>query len=91
MDNERFEQLGKDITRLNEEGFVPEGKELRLFRTADDLIEAIRNNEIPGIPWTEEDEAKWQAAEAIDKAFEVPTEEEELIFGGALIDFEELD
>lgn len=69
MENNKYEQLQKDVNRLNQEGFVPEGQQLRVFRNADELIEAIRRNEVSGITWTEEDEAKWQAAEAIYKAF----------------------
>lgn len=69
MEEDKYEQLKKDVTRLNEEGFVPEGKHLHVYKNADELIEAIRNNQVPGIKWTEEDEAKWQASEAIENAF----------------------
>lgn len=71
MEDNKYKQLQKDVNRLNEEGFIPDGQELRVFRNAEELIGAIRRNEVSNITWTEEDEAKWQAAEAIEKAFEV--------------------
>lgn len=60
MEDNKYEQLKKDVNYMNEEQLVPEGAQLRVYRNADELIQAIRNNEIPNIPWTEEDEVRYQ-------------------------------
>ena len=68
MNNERYEQLENTINYMNEEGFVPEGKQLMVFRNTDELIEAIRQNHIPNIVWTKDDEKKWVESEETIKS-----------------------
>lgn len=70
MKEERYEDLKKKVQYLNDEGFAGEGKQFILFENADAAIDAIRQNQIPGITWTDQDEAKWQAQEAIRKALD---------------------
>jgi len=70
MEDKRFEKLEKDVNYLNEEGFAGEEQQFILFRNADEAIEAIRKNQVPGISWNEDDEARWQAAMAIDRALD---------------------
>lgn len=60
MEDERYQDLEKSVNYLNDEGFAGEGKQFMLFRSADEAIEALRNNQIPGVNWTPEDERKWQ-------------------------------
>ena len=67
--DERFEELKKKITYLNEEGFVPDGRQLHLFRNVDDLVRGIKAGEIPGVEWTEECEAKWQMEKRLEREF----------------------
>jgi len=71
MKEVRFEELKKSVNYLNEEGFAGENKQFIVFRNAEEAIKALRNNEIPNVPWTEEDEQKWQAAQAIENAFNI--------------------
>lgn len=59
MNEEKFEQLKKDVNYANSEGLVQEGKQLLLFKNSEEAIEALRNNAIPGIKWTEDDEKKY--------------------------------
>ena len=67
--DEQFEQLSKDVEHINEEFLIGDQQAI-LFRSVEDAIRAVQNNEIPGITWTEEDQAKWDAAEAVRKALE---------------------
>lgn len=60
MNDAEYEKLKKDINYMNEEGMVPEGKQLLVFRDPEDAINAMRRNEIPGMIWTEENEIKFQ-------------------------------
>lgn len=77
MNEERYEQLQQAVTRLSEEGFVPEGKEITLFRNADEAIAAIRANKVPGVVWTEECEQKWQMQERLTEVVHSQEEEED--------------
>lgn len=70
MDDTRYEQLKNTINYMNEEGFVPEGKQLMVFRNTDELIGAIRQNLIPDIMWTKDDEKKWVESEEAIKSLE---------------------
>lgn len=67
--DEQFEQLSKDVEHINEE-FLIGNQQALLFRNVEDAIKAIQNNEVPGVQWTEEDQAKWNAAEAVRKALQ---------------------
>ena len=73
MEEEKFDRLKKEVVYINEE-FLTGNQEARLYRNADELINAIRNNEVPGIPWTEEDERKWQLEEAYNASLETKPE-----------------
>lgn len=55
----KWEQLQKDVNYFNEEGFLLDDKKFMVFENSDKAIEAIRNNQIPGIKWTAECESKW--------------------------------
>lgn len=91
MNEKRYNDLEKQVQYLNDEGFAGEGKQFMLFENADAAIDAIRQNQIPGITWTDEDEAKWQAQEAIRNAFggeEVETRTDE--FNDGALDTPEL-
>lgn len=59
MNNERFEQLKKDLAYAKMEEIIPSNKDYKLFRNSEEAIQAIRNNQIPGINWTEEHEQKY--------------------------------
>jgi hypothetical protein len=59
MNNEKFKQLKKYINYAELEGMIPSNQQFLLFRNSDEAIQAIRNNEVPGIVWTEKDEEKW--------------------------------
>jgi hypothetical protein len=59
MKDKKFEQLKKDINYAHLEGFIPEDQQFLLFRNPEEAIQAIRDNKIPGINWTSEDEDKW--------------------------------
>jgi len=79
MDQERFENLEKKVDYLNAEGFAGEGKQFMLFSGADAAIEAIRNNQVPGIIWDEESERKWNESNHLEQCYnESRTEEDDL-------------
>jgi glutaredoxin-related protein len=59
MNDDKFEQLKKDLNYAKMEGMLPNTKEFVVFRNSDEAIEAIRRNEVSGITWTEEDEQKY--------------------------------
>lgn len=59
MNDDKFEQLKKDVDYAKAEGFIPNNQQFLLFRNSDEAIQAIRNNSVPGITWTKEDEEKW--------------------------------
>lgn len=59
MNEEKFEQLKKDVAYANMEGLVEEGKQLLLFRNGEEAIQALRNNQIPNIIWDEECEKRY--------------------------------
>jgi hypothetical protein len=59
MNNDKFEQLKKDLNYAKMEGMLPDNKQFILFKNSDEAIEAIRNNAVPGITWAEEDEQKY--------------------------------
>ena len=59
MEKKKYEQLQKDVTRLNEEHLIG-NQSIKLFANAEEAIQAIRNNEIPGITWGPEEEEKYQ-------------------------------
>lgn len=59
MNNKEFEQLKKDVNYAHMEGMIPEGQQILLFKNSDEAIKAIRNNEVPGIVWTEKQEEEW--------------------------------
>jgi len=60
MNKEKYEQLKKDINYLTAEGFVPPNKKLTLFENGEEAMLAIRNNQVPGIVWTTQDELQYQ-------------------------------
>lgn len=66
MNDKEYEQLQKDVNRINEEVVLDERFQVMAFRDTDDLIRAMRAGEVPGIEWTPECEAAYQ----VDKALE---------------------
>lgn len=75
--DEQFEQLKEDVEYINDE-FLIGNQQALLFRNVEDAIRAIQNNEVPGVKWTAEDQAKWDAAEAVRKALEEDSTEEQI-------------
>lgn len=59
MNDKEFDQLKKDVNYAHMEGMLPSNTQLLVFKGADEAIAAIRNNEIPGVVWTEECEKEW--------------------------------
>ena len=60
--DEKFEKIQQQVDYLEDEGFAEEaGVRLTLFRNAKEAMQAIRNNEVEGVTWTDECEAKFQA------------------------------
>lgn len=70
QDNEREAKIRRHVEYMNAEGFVPDGMKLHYFRNEDELVEALRRNEIPGIEWTEECEKMWQAEQQIKNSID---------------------
>lgn len=60
MEENRYKDLKKKVDYLNLEGFAGEDNQFLVFRNPQELIEAIRNNKVPNIQWTEENENRWQ-------------------------------
>jgi hypothetical protein len=59
MDIENFENIKKKIDYAKLEGIIPEEVQVVFFENADQAIEAIRSNKIPGIKWDQSCEDKW--------------------------------
>lgn len=68
-DNERQAQIRRHVEYMNAEGFVPDGMQLHFFRDEEELVEALRRDEVPGVKWTEECEKMWQAEQSILREF----------------------
>lgn len=78
MNDEYYEQLQKTVDYLENEGFAEEaGVSFKLFRNAEEAIAAIRNNEIPGVEWTEECEQKWQMQNRLEEIVRIKEEDDD--------------
>ena len=64
-DTERQAKIRKHVDYMNAEGFVPDGMKLHFFRDEEELVDALRRNEVPGVQWTEECEKMWQAEQQL--------------------------
>lgn len=79
MNEERYNDLDKKVQYLNDEGFAGEGKQFMLFENSDAAIEAIRQNKVSGITWTQDCEKKWQEQNHLEQCYNNDrTEEDDL-------------
>ena len=69
MDSEKKKRLKQIVNYTNEEQLLGEDKQLMYFENLDEFIEALRGNRIPGVRWTEECEAKWQAEQKLESIY----------------------
>ena len=84
MKPEKQKRLEQYVNYVNEEQILGEDVKLHYFANEEELVNALRRGEIPGVTWTEECEAKWQMEKRLENEISLNYEDYDDPWGAQL-------
>jgi len=76
MSDELFKQAQKIVQAIKAIESLDKNSNIdfKLFRNSDEAINAIRNNEVPGIYWSAKDEKRWNEENHLERCNDIVEE-----------------